>query len=330
MILVTGGRGFLGSHLVNHFISFGRDVRVFDIIGRNCNQAFRTDYVCGDICNEGSLNYACRGVDTVIHAAAAVPLSRDEEEIRRVNFDGTKAVYRACQRAGVRHLVFVSSSAVYGVPWSLPVKTVTRPHPQEAYGTSKFITEAFLLWQDINEMPKVSIVRPRTIIGPGRLGLFGKLFEWVRQGYPIPVWNKGENVYQFLDVRDCVRAISFIVKGDIGGRFNLGATSFYTIRDTLQSLIEHANSKSRIINVPYALSVKALKLSNRLGLTSFAPYHLLMYGKSFYFDRSAWDNLGIRPTYGNHTTMSDAYDWYCANREAIEASSGASAHRSIM
>ena len=139
------------------------------------------------------------------HAVAQVPLAKNPALLESVNVCGTETLLQTALSAGVEKVIYVSSSAIYGVPSSLPVTEDTVPSPAEDYGRSKYRGEQ--LCAKYAEMGlDVSLVRPRTIVGHGRLGVFQLLFEWVRRGANVPVFGRGENVYQFVHVADLADA----------------------------------------------------------------------------------------------------------------------------
>ena len=144
---------------------------------------------------------AVEGVDVVYHNVAQVPLARDEDLLRSVNVTGTEILLGACSAAGVAKVVHTSSSAVFGVPESNPVLPTTVPRPQESYGAAKLAAEWACL-RAASEGLDVSIVRPRTILGHGRLGIFGILFDWIADGAHPFVLGDGSNRYQFVHADD--------------------------------------------------------------------------------------------------------------------------------
>ena len=194
-------------------------------------------------------------------------------------------------------VIHTSSSAVFGVPKSNPVMPTTVPSPMEAYGHAKLAAEWACLAAARDGLD-VSIVRPRTILGHGRLGIFGILFDWIADGYDPIVLGDGTNRYQFVhsdDLADaCVRAAA--TEGpDI---FNVGTDRFGTMRETLADLCEHAGTGVTVRSLPAAPAALGMRLSAALGISPFAPYHWLMYSKSMWFDLDHLQNgasPGARP-----------------------------------
>ena len=95
----------------------------------------------------------------------------------------------------------------------------------------------------------MGIIRPRTVIGGDRLGIFSILFDWIKFGLPVPVMNNGNNLYQFVDVSDLVDPIYLMSKSNYNGPLNIGSSSYTSIKDLLQKLIIHNQSNSKIKNL---------------------------------------------------------------------------------
>jgi nucleoside-diphosphate-sugar epimerase len=176
------------------------------------------------------------------------------------------------------------------------------------------------------------MIRPRTILGHGRLGIFQMLFEWIREGRNVPVMGTGDNRFQFihaLDLADaCMRAA-----GRPGPQvYNIGTDRFGTMREVLEALCRHAGTGSRVRSVPDAPVRWLMAGASRLGLSPLGAYHYMAYGKPNFFDISdAVNELDWRPAYSNEEAMIASYDWYLANREAVLSSKWtASPHKSAV
>ena len=189
-------------------------------------------------------------------------------------------------------------------------------------------------WYAINMPAKVltfPLCGPRTILGHGRLGIFQILFEWVHQGFNIPVLGSGDNVYQFVHAEDLANAC-ILSAGRAGSEtFNVGAERFGTMRESLEGLCAHAGTGSRVRSVPRWIASALMKGADVLGLSPLGPYHTLMYGRSLYFDVSKVKRvLGWSARYSNVEMLCESYDWYCRNRAAVLAGGTGSAHRSAV
>lgn len=325
--LVTGGSGYFGCLLVGRLVEAGHRVRVFDLEDAE-DRPGDVEFVRGDIRDRSVLADACRGVTVVYHNVAQVPLAKDKKAFWTVNCEGTRNLLEASLGAGVRKVVNTSSSAVFGIPERNPVSEDMTPVPQEEYGRAKLAGEV-LCKEYTSRGLDVSIIRPRTIMGHGRLGIMQILFEWVRQGRNIPVLGSGDNLYQFVHAEDladaCIKAAA-----RPGFRiYHIGAEKYGTMRETLESLAHHAGTGSKVRSVPMQPAVLGMKVTSFLGLSPLGAYHALMYGRTMYFDISrARSELGWAPHYSNVEMFHQSYDWYLANRDQVLRSRGASHHRS--
>jgi len=328
MDLVTGGAGYFGETIVRGLLSRGRKVRVFDL---NPLEGFpQVDSVQGDVRDKPALRRALEGVQAVYHNVAQVPLAKDKALFRSVNRDGTENVLSAALDAKVAKLVYTSSSAVFGVPASNPVTEETPPTPAEEYGQAKY--EGEQLCHDYVQCGlDVSIIRPRTIVGHGRLGIFQILFEWIHQGHNIPVLGRGDNVYQFVHADDLAEACLRAAERAGPATYNIGAEKFGTMRDTLEQLCAHAGTGSRVKSLPRAPIEFAMHTAAALGLSPLGPYHALMYGRSLYFEVSkAKAELGWSARYSNAEMICESYDWYRAHRAEVLSGRQSSAHKSAV
>jgi len=327
--LVTGGAGYFGTLLVRRLAADGRRVRILDV-NRPDDAPAGVEIIQADIRDAAAVARACAGVATVYHNVAQVPLAKDRALFVSVNEGGTRTLLDACLAAGVKKVVHTSSSAVFGAPDHNPVTEETRPRPQEDYGRAKLAAEELCHAATARGLD-VSIIRPRTIMGHGRLGIMQILFEWVRQGRNIPVLGRGDNLYQFVHADDladaCVKAA-----GRPGAElFNIGAERFSTMRDTLEDLVHHARTGSRVVSVPIAPALAMMKLTSRLGLSPLGAYHSLMYGRAMYFDvGKAKRLLGYQARFSNEEMFRDSYDWYLAHRAEVLARKTGSHHTSAV
>lgn len=328
--LVTGGSGYAGSVLVRHLREAGHVVRVLDLCDVDDRPA-DVEFVGADIRDAGAVRRACVDVDVVHHNVALVPLAKDRDAFWTVNRDGTRNLLDAALREGVRKVVHTSSSAVFGVPDRFPVDDATPPRPREDYGRAKLAAEE----ECANSVARgldVTILRPRTLLGHGRLGIMQVVFEWVRTGCNVPVLGGGGNVYQFLHVDDFAAASVRAATRPGPRTYNVGAARFGSMRETLDALVRHAGTGSRVVSLPRRPTEFAMKLTGWLGLSPLGPYHWLMYGESMAFDLiRARGELDWDPRYGNEEMFIESYDWYLAHREALMRSTGtASHHRTVV
>lgn len=323
--LVTGGAGYFGDLLTRKLLERGYFVRILDI-NRPADNYPGTEVVQADIRDPDTVLSACEGIDVVFHNAAQVAIAINKALLWSVNRDGTNNLLESCARHSVKKVIYTSSSAVYGIPKANPVTEEASPTPVEEYGRAKLAGET-LCWEYGRKGMDVSIVRPCTIMGHGRLGIFQILFEWIHQGKNIPVLNDGKNTYQFVHADDlaeaCIQASA--LKGS--DTFNCGTDRFGTMRDALQHLCNYAGTGSKVKSLPMWPMVAAMNLSSGLGISPLGAYHASMYGRSFYFDiTKAHTRLGWSPRYSNNEMFVESYQWYLANRDAVLAGTGAASH----
>lgn len=315
-VLVTGGSGYFGSVLAERAASRGDHVRIFDLNPPPA-EAVAVEYVAGDVRDRDAVRAACDGVDVVLHNVAQVPLARDKELFWSVNVLGTANVLVAARQAGVSKVVHTSSSAVFGIPEANPVTEDTAGRPLEAYGRAKLQAEQ-LCRDAVGGGLDVTVVRPRTVLGHGRLGIIAVLFDFVAEGAPVFVLGGGSNRYQFVHANDLADAVLRAADRDGPATYNVGATEFATMRETLQALVDHAATGSRVRSLPTAPARAAMKLLAQAGGAPFAPYHWLLYGESLWFDTSrARTELGWEPSHSNVSMLIESYQWFLAHRDQL-------------
>lgn len=326
MQLVTGGSGYFGSYLVKYLTARQIPVRVLDLYDA-ADRSPDVEFVQGDIRSLQIIKTALEGVDVVHHNVAMVPLSKDKEAFWSVNYEGTNNLLQQCREIGVKKIIHMSSSAVYGIPQHNPVDETQIPYPGESYGMSKLAAED-LCRQYVEMGLDITIIRPRTIMGHGRLGIMQILFDWIYRGRPVPVFDRGENKYQFLHAEDLADACLRAAQRPGSSLYHIGAEHFGSMRDTLQELIIYACSNSKLVSLPLRPAEAMMNLTSVLGVSPLGAYHAMMYGRSMYFDLSkAKLELGWQPRFSNAEMFAQSYDWYVANRLSLKDASGASQHR---
>jgi nucleoside-diphosphate-sugar epimerase len=320
-VLITGGSGYFGSVLTDAVLARGDNVRVFDV-NPPAASGGDVEYVEGDVRDRDAVRRACEGVDVVLHNVAQVPLARDRHLFWSVNLLGTAHVLLAARDAGARKVVSTSSSAIFGIPEHNPVVETTTPAPLEAYGRAKLQAE-HLCHDAVRGGLDVSIIRPRTILGHGRLGIMAILFEFVAAGAPVYVLGAGDNRYQFVHANDLADACLRAADRPGAATYNIGTTEFGTMRDTLEALVAHAHTGSRVRSLPKAPARLGMEVTGRTRLAPFAPYHWLLYGESLWFDTTkAREELGWQPKHSNAAMVVESYEWFLAHREQLATTTG--------
>jgi nucleoside-diphosphate-sugar epimerase len=317
---ISGGAGFLGLHLARRLVADGHEVRTLDLAPLDDpGLEASVEELRGDVRDAARARELAAGADVLVHAAAALPIQASRQAIRSSNVDGTATVLAAAVDAGVRRVLFVSSTAVYGVPEIHPI-------PEDAplvgvghYGESKIEAERVCL-EFARRGLDVVIVRPKTFIGPERLGVFEILFDWIRDGRRIYVLGDGSNRYQLLAVEDLVDALllASAAEGVAGEAINVGAKEFGTVRSDLQALIDHAGSSSRLTPIPVRPAEVTLRALELLRVSPLAEWHYKTAHRDSFVDVSKAERLlGYAPQFSNAEALVRTYDWYLAHREEL-------------
>lgn len=306
--LITGGSGYFGEELVNTLLAAEYECYILDINKPSLNSD-KVTFLNYDICD--SINYKkyLKGIDVVFHNVAKVPLEKDDTEFKRVNYQGTKEILNSSIEMGVKNFIYTSTSAVFGIPKTNPVNESTPPSPVESYGYEKLQGEKLCLSRkdEIN----IKVIRPRTIVGPGRLGIFSILFKWMKEGKPIPVFDNGDNVYQFVHSFDLAKATVLAYEKGTYDTYNIGSEDYGTMRETLTEVIKKVNSQSKIISLNSKIIVFFMTIFSKIGISPLGTYHSKMYGKSLFFDvKRANQDLQWNSKYSSVETIYQAYKYY--------------------
>jgi nucleoside-diphosphate-sugar epimerase len=318
--LVTGGTGFLGVHLAAALEGAGYEVRLLDV---NPPERGEREFVLADVRDAEAVRRAAAGCELVVDNAALVPVTRaGAAEYRAVNVDGCRNTLDAAEAIGA-YVLHISSSAIFGVPSELPVTPDTPFAPFEPYGRSKAEAE-----QVVHERRSAGLVvgslRPRTLVGEGRLGLFDIIFARIRRGRRVPMFGRGQNRVQMCDVEDFCAAALAAVEQRANADYNIGSAGFGTVREDLQGLIDRVGSRSRLQAVPVWAIRAVLQPLDLVGRSPFNEWHWRSAPAPFYFDISrAREELGWQPRRTNVDALEHAYGLY--DRRAGAA--GSSAHR---
>jgi nucleoside-diphosphate-sugar epimerase len=323
--LVTGGAGYFGEILIARLLELGWDVSSLDINPTSLLK-LESQYL-GDIRNIELCKNATKGMDVVFHNVAQVPLAKNEELFFEVNVTGTRNILEAAFSAGVENFVYTSSSAVFGIPENLPVNRQTSPKPIESYGIAKLQGENLCKTFFSTKM-QIKIVRPRTILGAGRMGIFSLLFQWIHLGLDIYLLGQGRGSYQFVSARDLANGIVASTKLTGDRIFNLGARQYKNFVEDLDDLCRYAATRSQVRSIPEVPFRFLLRGLAKIRILPFAPYQLLLYGKPMYFDSNAdWKELCYEPIDSNLDCLIQGYDWYLQHNIENDQSSNLSVHK---
>lgn len=318
-VLITGGTGFLGVHLARRFLKEQWEVTLFDLAPLDATDLQgKVKTIQGNIQNRKEIENAIKDHDYIVHAAAALPIQRTKKAIYGVNIDGTKNVLAAALRHRVKRLVFISTTAVYGVPKHLPEREDSPLDPIGYYGESKVAAENLCLEAEQNGL-EVNIIRPKTFLGPERLGVFSLWFEAIYNGHRIFILGNGNNKYQLLAVEDVVDAVYKALTAPVHGEiFNIGAKQFQTWRKDLEAIIKHEKSSSKVTGLPVLPSQVALRFLELAQLSPLSAWHYMtMPVPSYVATDKAEKLLGWKATQSNQELLLTSYLWYKQNRNNI-------------
>lgn len=327
--LVTGGCGFLGNLIARRLLEQGEKVKVLDI-WKDTSLPSDIEFINCDVRNSEGIAKALKGVDYVHHNAALVPLTKSGKKFWDVNVNGSKIVAEEAAKSGVGFFIHMSSSAVFGLPQNCPITDSTSFRPVEIYGRAKLAGELAVQSTCNNYGMNLIIVRPRTLLGLGRLGIFQILFEWIKENRKIYIIGNGDIKFQFVHALDLLDFYMLAVKKKLPGTYNVGTDRFGTLREVLENLISYAGSRSKVTGLPVWLAINVLSTLDLLNLSPLAPWHYLTYHKDFYFDVEPLLKLGWKPKYSNDEMFKESYDWFTYNFDKFNKFEGLSPHRKIV
>ncbi|HEX8136012.1 MAG TPA: SDR family oxidoreductase [Pyrinomonadaceae bacterium] len=251
--LVTGGAGFIGSHLVERLLKDGHRVTVLDNFSTGSPDKLAHLHgqtgleVCGaDVADYDQIKARFEGVDWVFHLAALadiVPSIQRPLDYHRANVDGTIAVLEAARAAGARRFLYTASSSCYGIPDQYPTPESAAIRPEYPYALTKYLGEQYTLhWQKVYKLPCVSL-RLFNVYGPrsrtsGTYGaVFGVFLAQKLAGKPYTVVGDGQQTRDFTFVTDVVDAFVRAAQSEVEGEiFNVGSDNTYSVNSLVKLL----------------------------------------------------------------------------------------------
>ncbi|MGE5364492.1 MAG: NAD-dependent epimerase/dehydratase family protein [Bacteroidota bacterium] len=327
--LVTGGAGFLGINLVRFLLSKNHGVTILDIADFDYKDVMdKVRIIKGDIRIDSDVDIALEGADIVVHAAAALPLYT-EEEIFSTDVEGTRLVLQKSFDRGIKRFIHISSTAVYGIPDHHPLYETDRLDGVGPYGKAKIQAE--------KECQKfrskgvcIPILRPKSFVGPERLGVFALFYDWAKDGHGFPMIGNGNNRYQLLDVEDLCEAIylcSALNEDAVNDTFNIGAKHYTTMKEDYQAVLDYAGFNKKIRGLPEKPIIWTLRILEALKLSPLYKWVYETASKdSFVSIEKAEKILGYAPKYSNKDALIRNYKWYLGHLQDFKGQSGIS-HR---
>lgn len=258
-ILVTGGAGFIGSHIVEHFQGKASEIRVLDSLrtGKKSNlRGMECTYIEGSITDRDLVKEVMHGIDYVFHMAALVSVAESMERISEcmdINVGGLINIMEEASSAGVKKIVFASSAAVYGDNPSSPKVETMCPAPKSPYAITKLDGEQYLnLFHNEGKILTTSL-RFFNVFGPrqdpqGAYAAAVPIFmEKALRGENIIIHGDGNQTRDFIYVKDIVGALAYAAMNDsMQGSYNAGYSEETTILDLARGIAEMAGTKCTI------------------------------------------------------------------------------------
>ena len=326
--LITGGAGFLGINLARCLLRKGCFVRTLDLAEFTYPEKSAVEALQGDIRNPDTITKAAADMDIIIHTAAALPLY-PPADIYSTDVDGTANVLEAARQNNINRILHISTTAVYGIPDHHPLMEDDPLIGVGHYGKAKIMAEELCL-QYREKGFCIPIIRPKSFIGPERLGVFALLYDWAKDGKNFPLLGNGKNLYQLLDVEDLCTAIYLAATAPektANDTFNIGAKKYATMKEDFQSVLDHAGYGKRIVTFPAAPLVLILRLLEALRLSPLYKWvYETAFKDSYVSIEKAEALLDFRPKYSNQDALIRNFEWYLENLHAFADQSGIS-HR---
>ena len=326
-MLVTGGAGFLGQHLVAALQERGDTVRVLDRPSPSTERLAEQDveFYPGDICEAASLTEPMQGVDAVVHLAALSAVWAPMERYHAINVTGTENVCRAALTTGAERLIHISSWTVYGMGIKRPADENSPLAPlNEPYSVTKALGDRLVQRMIREDGLPATIIRPDTIFGPGDSVHIGRMSDRLRAGRSIIV-GSGGNAMPFVYVADIVQGLLLALDrpGAVGQAYNIGNDQPLTQEQLLRAIAEEIGAPPPRLRVPYSVLYATAHLAERVALLTrsrrkpiLTRLGVAIFGAD---NRHAIDKarreLGYSPTVPVREGIRQAAGWY--SREFI-------------
>ena len=321
--IVIGGAGFLGLELVKELANISQRVVVIDIFASPELLTFfnshNTSFFKLDISLPEALQNIDLGDEDIVHHLASKLIIPNKPRFNRckhfaqTSVLGTKHILDWMRAANCRNLIFWSSDMVYGLPSTTPISETVSPRPLGPYGRAKLLAEELIVQAEVENKIRATIFRPRLIIGPGRLGILAKLFGLIKSGYPVPMIGNGDNVFQFVSVKDCAQASVIAAnKGCPSGIFNLSSDNSPSVKDLLSRLIEYAGSKSSLLPMPAVAVQSVLEILNFFKIAPMDKEQFRIANQNIVLSTvKAKEILGWHPKYNDIDMLVVAFEDFC-------------------
>ena len=317
--IIIGGDGLVGSHLTKLLQGKELDCLVVDLKHENRGKVYRenTSHMAADITDRDALDtIPFESNDIVYNLAArqyhnAIPSKDIQPWFNEVNVNGCRNVLEAMEKKNCSQHVYFSTDMVYGLPQRLPVDTEHPKNPIGEYGESKRISEE-ICQTFRNKGMQITILRPRLILGPGRLGVLIKLFRLIQKGLPVPLIGNGSNVYQMVSVFDCAAAAHLAAEAGLPNKaFNLGSANPPKVIDLMRDIIKIAGTRSFVLKTPAPLTKGALSVLGMCGIRLLQKEQYSLADQQYIVDiEDTRRDLGWEPVYNDRDMLMEAYQYF--------------------
>lgn len=329
--ILIGGDGFVGRHTADLLLEAGENVLVCDIARSPLPMYERgAQHMFCDIRDREQIARIPIEPDDIVYNLAATMLhpivkrAQRHEHFFSVDYHGAVYVIERMEQVGCRQLVQFSTDMVYGIAQRpRPLETDHPRVPIGEYADSKRELEDYCIKKRESGF-RISIFRPRIIVGPGRVGILGRLFRLIRWNLPVPMIGNGHNRYQMIAVYDCASAaVASARKGVVNGEFNLGSDNVPTVRELLGRIIRENGSKSFLVPTPAGLLKLILRFMDRINLPLLVPEQFEIADADYVIStRTTREALDWVPQYNDTDMMLDAYrQWRQAGSDTGTAAS---------
>jgi len=324
LILVTGGKGFLGSHLVEKLIELKEEVRVFahahskEKVSKEGNGG--NNVIWGDIRDQKDVEKAVEGVDVVIHLVSNFRKGgSDKKEAYSINVEGTENILNASLKFGVKRFIHCSTIGVHGSVKEIPATEKTPYNPGDLYQETKLIAEK-KVWEFYKKtnLP-ITVIRPISLLGPGDLRML-KLFRSIKKGRFVMI-GKGDKFFQPAYIDDVVKGFLLCLKDDkaIGEVFIIGGEEYVPLKDLVQIIAKELNVTVPNIRIPLTPVLMMAYICERICAPLGIEPPLHKRRVSFFQNNRAFSIekvkkvLGYRPEVSLREGIKRTIQWYEEN-----------------
>ena len=262
-ILITGGTGFLGSHLSTFLSKQGHTITIFDNFSNSKSKISTNNKIKiieGDILNYSVLSNSMKSVDLVIHLAAQISVKdsiKNPEKTIEINVQGTQNMLDSCVENKIHNFIAASSAAVFGNQCIMPLTENSKKKPISAYGESKLLMEEKIIeFSKQNNLNSI-ILRFFNLYGTGQskqyAGVITKFLENIKKNRNLEIYGTGRQTRDFINVDDAVNSFNLAIKkidGKVGKIYNVGSGTSITIYELAKLLLEISGKNLEIICKP--------------------------------------------------------------------------------